>query len=163
MSVWKNSRSESPNIRAFLFVGLVSSIAHSKSHDLYMQQSYLRELSFCLTSLCLTLQYLLSVETGFCRSHTCQSKIILLPRSSCDMPFAGRGKDVAQCLRQYRAMHPEKRGNDAAKLMVCAFSSTGFSIADPQDAGMLDVAGFDSALPEIMEDFVLGGQEASKL
>ena len=31
--------------------------------------------------------------------------------------------------------------------------SNGFSIADPNDAGMLDVVGFDSATPALMADF----------
>jgi len=34
--------------------------------------------------------------------------------------------------------------------------SNGFSIADPDDGGMLDVVGFDTATPEIMSDFVRG-------
>ena len=48
-------------------------------------------------------------------------------------------------------------------MMVCAFSATEVSIADPLDPGMLDVGGFDAALPEIMEDFVLGSYSTSKL
>jgi 60 kDa SS-A/Ro ribonucleoprotein len=40
--------------------------------------------------------------------------------------------------------------------MVLAFSSTGFTIADPTDPGMLDVAGLDSAIPEVMRSFLLG-------
>jgi 60 kDa SS-A/Ro ribonucleoprotein len=35
-------------------------------------------------------------------------------------------------------------------------TSTGFTIADPTDAGMLDVVGFDSAAPAIMADFARG-------
>jgi 60 kDa SS-A/Ro ribonucleoprotein len=34
--------------------------------------------------------------------------------------------------------------------------SNGFSIADPNDPGMLDVVGFDSATPALMSDFSLG-------
>lgn len=41
-------------------------------------------------------------------------------------------------------------GRQPAKLMVCAFSSTEFTIADPADPGMLDVAGLDSAIPEVI-------------
>ncbi len=32
-------------------------------------------------------------------------------------------------------------------------TSTGFSVADPDDAGMLDVVGFDTATPPVIADF----------
>lgn len=35
-------------------------------------------------------------------------------------------------------------------------ASTGFTIADPNDPGMLDVAGLDAAFPQIMSSFLLG-------
>ena len=54
-------------------------------------------------------------------------------------------------LRQYR----EFSGIDA-RLIVCGMASNGFTIADPNDAGMLDMAGFDSAAPEIIRNFALG-------
>lgn len=57
----------------------------------------------------------------------------------------------ADALRQYR----EKSGIDA-KLIVLATAATPFSIADPNDKGMLDVAGFDSSVPEIIRLFVNG-------
>ena len=53
-----------------------------------------------------------------------------------------------QALVQYR----EQMGIPA-KLVVVGMTSTGFSIADPTDAGMLDVAGFDSAVPQLIADF----------
>ena len=34
--------------------------------------------------------------------------------------------------------------------------SNGFSIADPQDGGMLDVVGFDTSTPSIIADFATG-------
>ena len=37
-----------------------------------------------------------------------------------------------------------------AKLIVCAMTSTGFSIANPSDEGMLDIVGCDSALPQLI-------------
>jgi 60 kDa SS-A/Ro ribonucleoprotein len=52
-------------------------------------------------------------------------------------------------LRRYR----EATGI-AAKLVVVGLTSTGFTIADPADAGMLDVVGFDSAAPALIGDFV---------
>lgn len=54
-----------------------------------------------------------------------------------------------QALRQYR----EKTGI-GAKLIVVGMTSTGFSIADPQDGGMLDITGMDTAAPAVMADFV---------
>jgi 60 kDa SS-A/Ro ribonucleoprotein len=32
--------------------------------------------------------------------------------------------------------------------------ATEFTVADPQDAGMLDVVGFDTAAPALMSDFI---------
>ena len=32
-------------------------------------------------------------------------------------------------------------------------TSTGFSIADPKDIGMLDVVGFDTSAPQIISEF----------
>lgn len=53
-----------------------------------------------------------------------------------------------QALREYR-----QRMGRRAKLIVVAMTSTGFTIADPSDAGMLDVVGFDAAAPRVMADF----------
>jgi 60 kDa SS-A/Ro ribonucleoprotein len=36
---------------------------------------------------------------------------------------------------------------------VAGFTSTGFTIADPNDAGTLDVIGFDSAAPALIAEF----------
>ena len=55
----------------------------------------------------------------------------------------------AQALRAYR-----ERTGIAAKLVVVAMTSNGFSIADPDDAGMLDVVGFDTATPQVISDFI---------
>jgi 60 kDa SS-A/Ro ribonucleoprotein len=53
-----------------------------------------------------------------------------------------------QALRRYR-----ERMGIAAKLVVVAMASNGFSIADPDDGGMLDVVGFDAAAPSLIADF----------
>jgi 60 kDa SS-A/Ro ribonucleoprotein len=58
----------------------------------------------------------------------------------------------AEALRQYR----EHSGIWDAKLIVCAMTSNKFTLADPNDPGMLDMAGFDSSGPEIMRNFSLG-------
>lgn len=57
----------------------------------------------------------------------------------------------AQALQRYR-----RGSGHNAKLVVAAMTSTGFSIADPRDAGMLDVVGFDTAAPTLMADFIRG-------
>jgi 60 kDa SS-A/Ro ribonucleoprotein len=43
-----------------------------------------------------------------------------------------------------------------ARLAVVGMTSTGFSIADPSDSGMLDVVGFDAAAPGLLADFSRG-------
>jgi 60 kDa SS-A/Ro ribonucleoprotein len=57
----------------------------------------------------------------------------------------------AQALRDYRAAS----GIDA-RLVVVGMVSNGFSIADPNDPGMLDVVGFDTATPQLISDFARG-------
>lgn len=54
-----------------------------------------------------------------------------------------------QALRRYR----EATGIDA-KLVVVGMASNGFTIADPDDRGMLDVVGFDTATPQLIADFI---------
>jgi 60 kDa SS-A/Ro ribonucleoprotein len=54
----------------------------------------------------------------------------------------------AQALREYR-----QRMGMPAKLVVVGMVSNGFSIADPSDAGMLDVVGFDTSTPAVISDF----------
>ena len=57
----------------------------------------------------------------------------------------------AQALRDYR----QASGIDA-RLVVVGMVSNGFSIADPNDPGMLDVVGFDTATPQLISDFASG-------
>ncbi len=56
-----------------------------------------------------------------------------------------------QALQQYR-----KEVNPAARLIVVGMVANQFTIADPQDAGMLDIVGFDTAAPEIISQFARG-------
>jgi 60 kDa SS-A/Ro ribonucleoprotein len=58
------------------------------------------------------------------------------------------------------AMHPtkalaqyRKKTGIPAKLVTVAATSTGFTIADPNDAGQLDVVGFDTSTPAVIADF----------
>lgn len=57
-----------------------------------------------------------------------------------------------QALESYR----NKRGI-AAKSAVVAMTATEFTIADPADAGQLDVVGFDTATPNLLADFFKSG------
>ncbi|MBL0885068.1 TROVE domain-containing protein [Myceligenerans indicum] len=56
-----------------------------------------------------------------------------------------------QALREYR-----ERSGIAARLVVVGMTATEFSIADPADPGMLDVAGFDAAVPSLISEFARG-------
>ncbi len=54
-----------------------------------------------------------------------------------------------QALKEYR-----KRTGINAKCIVVGMTSTGFSIADPSDGGMIDLVGFDSNGPSLISDFI---------
>ncbi len=56
-----------------------------------------------------------------------------------------------QALREYR-----QRTGIAARLVVVGMVSNGFTIADPEDPGMLDVVGFDTATPSVISGFAAG-------
>ncbi len=64
--------------------------------------------------------------------------------------WAGRVHPV-QALRAYR----EKTGIPA-RLVVVGMTATRFTIADPLDAGMLDLVGFDASAPRVMTEFAAG-------
>jgi 60 kDa SS-A/Ro ribonucleoprotein len=57
-----------------------------------------------------------------------------------------------QALERYR-----DKTDIYAKLVVVGMTSTGFTIADPSDPGMLDVAGMDTSVPALMADFARNG------
>lgn len=54
-----------------------------------------------------------------------------------------------QALKQYR----QKSGRNT-KQVVVGMTASDFSIADPKDAGQMDVVGFDSAVPTVISNFV---------
>jgi 60 kDa SS-A/Ro ribonucleoprotein len=58
---------------------------------------------------------------------------------------------TSKALEDYR----QAMGRDA-KLVVCAMTATRYSIADPNDPGMLDVVGFDARCPKLIADFTRG-------
>lgn len=56
----------------------------------------------------------------------------------------------AVALREYR-----KKMDIPAKLIVCGMTSNGFTIADPDDRGMLDMCGFDIGALDVIRNFTL--------
>lgn len=56
-----------------------------------------------------------------------------------------------QALNEYR-----RKFNKNAKMIVLATSATKFSIADPNDPGMLDISGFSSDVPQVVSNFIAG-------
>lgn len=63
----------------------------------------------------------------------------------------------------YGGVHPyiallnyRQRMGIPAKMVVVGMRATNFTIADPRDAGMMDVVGFDSAAPQLITDFIRG-------
>lgn len=61
------------------------------------------------------------------------------------------------------AIHPHqalKKYRDSmgihSKLIVNGMTATQFTIADPKDAGTLDVVGFDASTPQLVSDFICG-------
>lgn len=56
-----------------------------------------------------------------------------------------------EALRRYR-----RETGIHARLAVAGMSSTGFTIADPSDAGMVDVVGLDASVPNLLSDFFRG-------
>lgn len=57
-----------------------------------------------------------------------------------------------EALQQYRAAS----GIHDARLVVVSMVANDYSIADPADPLMLDVAGFDSTVPNVIADFIRG-------
>jgi 60 kDa SS-A/Ro ribonucleoprotein len=57
----------------------------------------------------------------------------------------------AQALQQYR-----QRLGIPARLVVVGMLANKFSIADPTDAGMLDLIGFDTSAPDVIRQFAAG-------
>lgn len=54
-----------------------------------------------------------------------------------------------QALQKYR----REMNRPKAKLVVVGMTSNGFTLADPNDAGMLDCVGFDTGTPEVISNF----------
>lgn len=57
-----------------------------------------------------------------------------------------------KALKEYR----KASGIQDAKLIVMGMAATKFTIADPTDPNMLDIVGLDSAVPQLIHEFVCG-------
>ena len=62
--------------------------------------------------------------------------------------WAGRRGHPSQALVEYR-----RASGIPAKLIIVAMTATECSTADPNDAGMLDIVGFDTATPNVISQF----------
>lgn len=80
------------------------------------------------------------------KTHTAADVFIVFTDNE---TFAG---DIhpAVALKEYR----EKMGIPS-KLIVCGMASNGFTIADPDDRGMLDICGFDAGALDVIRNFTL--------
>lgn len=65
--------------------------------------------------------------------------------------YSGNGHPH-EWIKKYR----DQMNRPEAKLVVIAMTASKFSIADPNDPGMIDVVGFDANVPAIISEFVKG-------
>lgn len=61
------------------------------------------------------------------------------------------GIHPSQALTEYR-----NKSRNAARSVVVGMASGGFTIADPNDSGSIDVVGFDASTPSLVSDFCRG-------
>ena len=73
-------------------------------------------------------------------------------RLSSPTPTAKPGRATSTRLRRCGSIADEFVGD--AKAVVVGMTSNGFTLADPNDRGMLDVVGFDTSVPAVIADFV---------
>jgi 60 kDa SS-A/Ro ribonucleoprotein len=69
--------------------------------------------------------------------------------------WAGR-QHPSQALDSYR-----RRYNPDLRVVVAAMAAVGHTIGEPGDEGVLNVAGLDAALPQLVTSFVRGGDQAA--
>ncbi|TFK14673.1 dual specificity protein phosphatase 19 [Platysternon megacephalum] len=80
------------------------------------------------------------------KTHTAADVFIVFTD---DETFAGN-IHPAVALKEYR-----KKMGIPSKLIVCGMTSNGFTIADPDDRGMLDICGFDTGALDVIRNFTL--------
>nr|KAG5699849.1 hypothetical protein BaRGS_034623 [Batillaria attramentaria] len=69
-----------------------------------------------------------------------------------DHRHAKASTDLSTAFKQYR----QTLKIPDAKLVVCGLTSTHLQFADSEDPGMLDIAGFDATVPDVIHNFVTG-------
>jgi 60 kDa SS-A/Ro ribonucleoprotein len=62
--------------------------------------------------------------------------------------WAGR-QHASQALAAYR-----RKYNPGARVVLASMTAAGHSIAEPQGAGVLNIAGMDAALPMVVTGFI---------
>jgi 60 kDa SS-A/Ro ribonucleoprotein len=132
------ARSE-PNYECWAFSSGIVPFKLSKSSSLKETVDAMRALPFSSTDCSLPM------------TMATKSKIPLdafIVYTDCETNHSG-SLHPSRALQVFR----QKMGRPA-KLIVAGMVSNGFSIADPEDGGMLDVVGFDSSAPSVMADFV---------
>lgn len=136
-------------------VGFTSLHSHNYGHHLISLDQYMRRGA--------SIDEIIQKTTNLPHSGTdCALPMLYAMQSQLDIDafvvytdsetWAGDIQPV-EALREYRRLS----GKDA-KLIVVGMTSTGFSIADPNDEGMLDIVGFDSTAPAVIASFIHGSQ-----
>ncbi|XP_064649111.1 RNA-binding protein RO60-like [Lineus longissimus] len=69
-----------------------------------------------------------------------------------DCETLSAGIPPSDALKKYRQL----MGLPNTRMVVCALTSNGFTLADPSENGMLDIAGFDAGVPLLINNFVKG-------
>jgi 60 kDa SS-A/Ro ribonucleoprotein len=130
-----------PNHAIYGFATNFMQLEFSPSSRLDDVMSYMRRIPMGNTDCALPMQY--------ARKHKIEVDTFITLTDS--ETWDGITQHPFQALQTYRkSMGIQARG------IVAAFTSTGFSIADPSDPLSLDVVGLDSAAPQLMTDFSAG-------
>lgn len=87
----------------------------------------------------------------YAMQHNMQVDAFIVYTDSETWSGGGSSGHPVQALNRYR-----QQFNIPAKLVVVGMTSSGFSIADPKDSGMLDVVGMDTSTPEMISSFIRG-------
>ena len=158
-SMWGSTVNGSPNLCA-AEVAAVMALGFLKSQSIYWIGGFNTRMSELKINPSMRLDQVLSVMQRFSWGGT-DCALPMLHAMSNNMTgvdgfvvltdnetWAGHIQPV-QALRDYRKKHVA-----TAKLVVIGTSVSQFTIADPKDGGMMDIAGFDSAAPQIIADFL---------
>lgn len=116
----------------------ISEIPLSKKSTLSSAMKYTRGVNFGGTDCALPMKYALE------RKMEVDTFVVYTDNET----WAGVGHPH-EWLRKYRS----EMSRPNTKLVVVGMTSNGFTIADPSDKGMLDIAGFDTTTPAVISQF----------